>query len=274
MRSRLRMIRMCWRATCRVASRRAQSSRTARVCRSGTKIKVLRKRCPAHTTTRGRSRSAAPALSSSRERAPSHTARSTRALLGELFRDTLAWAGLPLELSPADWGLSWSGDYGGEGERQRTGRHRITEGLTVRRQASDAHASRLWNHVVVIVAASVAQVVLDATPLDAALWRLTMEDTNRCLVASETVSCEFLLGLLRSLADSPAACSCPDLVVDFASCLLSSVHADEELEFRTSAGKVLKNMAMCSLVKVNNWRATLSSVSGVARVFRLSSRGS
>ena len=40
--------------------------------------------------------------------APSHTTRTTRALLGEMFRETLVWPALSPDLSPNDnalWGL-------------------------------------------------------------------------------------------------------------------------------------------------------------------------
>ena len=37
--------------------------------------------------------------------APSHAARTTRALLGEMFRETLVWPALSPELSPNDYAL-------------------------------------------------------------------------------------------------------------------------------------------------------------------------
>ena len=37
--------------------------------------------------------------------APSHTARTTRTLLGEMFRETLVWPALSPDLSPIDYAL-------------------------------------------------------------------------------------------------------------------------------------------------------------------------
>ena len=73
------------------------------------------KTCCARTTIRGRRRSAVLTLSS-----PSHTARTTRALLGEVFRETLVWPALSPDLSPYDCALWVYGSLSSFRRTQRT----------------------------------------------------------------------------------------------------------------------------------------------------------